>query len=121
LSGGTGTGNGALDIGAAPGTDVYAPVDGKVVQVGPYVVNGRARGVRVDIRPDTDATVIVSMTRIAGDPTLKIGSTVQASRTRVGSIIDLSKLEKQKLAQYTQDAGNHVTIEVHSAAIAIVP
>jgi hypothetical protein len=39
----------------------------------------------------------------------------------VGSIIDLSKLEKQKLAQYTQDAGNHVTIEVHSAAIAVVP
>jgi hypothetical protein len=121
LSGGTGTGNGALDIGAAPGTDVYAPVDGKVVQIGPYVVNGRTRGVRVDIRPDTDATVLVSMTRIAGDPTLKIGSAVQASRTRVGSIIDLSKLEKQKLAKYTQDAGNHVTIEVHSAAIAVVP
>jgi hypothetical protein len=121
LSGGAGTGNGALDIGAAPGADVYAPVDGKVVQVGPYVINGRERGVRIDIRPDTDATVIVSMTRIAGDPTLKIGSTVQASHTRVGSIIDLSKLEKQKLAQYTQDAGNHVTIEVHSAAMSVVP
>jgi len=121
LSGGTGTQNGALDIGAAPGTDVYAPVDGKVVQIGPYVINGRVRGVRVDIRPDSDATVIVSMTRIAGESTLKIGSALQAGVTRVGSIIDLSRLEQQKLARYTQDAGNHVTIEVHSAAISVVP
>jgi hypothetical protein len=121
LSGGTGTGNGGLDIGAAPGTDVYAPVDGKVVQVGSYVINGRERGVRVDIRPDSDATVIVSMTRIAGDPTLKIGNAVQAGVTRVGSIIDLSKVEKQMLARYTQDSGNHVTIEVHSAAMSVVP
>ena len=121
LSGGTGTGNGALDIGAAPGADVYAPVNGKIVQIGPYVINGRERGKRVDIRPDTDPTVIVSMTRIAGDPTLKIGSPVQASSTRVGSIIDLSKFESQKLAEYTQDAGNHVTIEVHPAAMSVVP
>ncbi|MHB8060889.1 MAG: hypothetical protein ACYDHO_08670, partial [Gaiellaceae bacterium] len=121
LSGGTGTGNGALDIGAAPGADVYAPVDGKVVQVGPYVINGRERGVRVDIRPDTNPTVIVSMTRIAGDPTLKIGNAVQAGVTRVGSIVDLSGLQTQKLAQYTQDAGNHVMIEVHSAAMPVVP
>ncbi len=121
LSGGSGTGNGALDIGAAPETDVYAPVNGKVVQISPYVINGRHCGVRLDIRPDDDATVIVSMTRIAGDPALKIGNPLQEGVTRVGSIIDLSKLEKQKLAQYTQDAGNHVTIEVHSAAIPVVP
>jgi hypothetical protein len=121
LSGGTGTHNGALDIGAAPGTDVYSPVDGKVVQIGPYVVNGRKCGVRLDIRPQLDATVIVSMTRIAGDPILEIGSSVQAGRTRVGSIFDLSRLEKQQLARYTQDSGNHVTIEVHTAAMSVTP
>ncbi|HEY5160628.1 MAG TPA: hypothetical protein VII83_06095 [Gaiellaceae bacterium] len=121
LSGGIGTHNGALDIGAAPGTDVYSPVDGKVVQIGPYVVNGRKCGVRLDIRPQLDATVIVSMTRIAGDPTLKIGSSVQVGRTRVGSIFDLSRLEKQQLARYTQDSGNHVTIEVHPAATSVIP
>jgi len=121
LPGGTGTYNGALDIGAAPETDVYAPVDGKVVQIGPYVINGRNCGVRLDIRPDTDATVIVSMTRIAGDSTLKIGSALQTGRTRVGSIIDLSSLEKQGIARYTQDSGNHVTIEVLPAAMPVVP
>jgi len=121
LSGGTGTQNGALDVGGAPGTDVYSPVDGKVVQIGPYVINGRDCGVRLDIRPESDAGVIVSMTRITGDSTLKIGSPLQAGVTRVGSILDLSKLEQQKLAQYTQDAGNHVTIEVRSAAISVAP
>ena len=121
LSGGTGTGNGALDIGAAPGADVYAPVNGKVVQIEPYVINGRARGVRLDIRPDDDATVIVSMTRIAAEPLLAIGSPLQVGVTRVGSIVDLSKLEQQKLAQYTQDSGNHVTIVVQPAAMSVVP
>jgi len=121
LSGGTGTDNGALDIGAAPDTDVYAPVDGKVVQIEPYVINGRSRGVRLDIRPDADATVIVSMTRIAAEQTLAIGSAVQSGVTRVGSIIDLSKLEQQELAHYTQDSGNHVTIEVQPAAMSVVP
>ena len=122
LSGGTGTYNGALDIGAAPGADVYSPVNGKVVQIKPYVINGRARGVRLDIRPDDDATVIVSMTRIAADHwTLAIGKPVQAGVTRVGGIIDLSKLEQQKLAHYTQDSGNHVTIEVLPAAMPVVP
>jgi hypothetical protein len=121
LSGGIGTDNGALDIGAAPNTDVYAPVDGKVVQIEPYVINGRTRGVRLDIRPDDDPTVIVSMTRIAVDPTLAIGKPLQEGGTRVGSIIDLSKLEQQKLAHYTQDSGNHVTIEVQPAAMSVVP
>jgi len=121
LSGGTGTHNGALDIGAAPGTDVYAPLYGKVVQIEPYVISGRHCGVRLDIRPDDDAAVIVSMTRISVDRTLTIGSPLQAGRTRVGSIIDLSSLEQQKLAQYTQDTGNHVTIEVNSAAMSILP
>ena len=121
LSGGTGTDNGALDIGAAPGTDVYAPVNGKVVQIEPYVINGRHRGVRLDIRPDDDPTVIVSMTRIAADPTLAIGKPLQAARTRVGSVIDLSKVERQELARYTQDSGNHVTIEVQPAAMPVVP
>jgi hypothetical protein len=121
LSGGIGVSNGALDIGAAPGTDVYAPVDGKVVQIVPYMINGYARGVQLDIRPDADATMIVSMTRIAADPELVIGKPLQAGVSRVGSIIDFSKLEKQKLAHYTQDAGNHVTIEVHPAAMSVSP
>jgi hypothetical protein len=121
LPGGMGTDFGALDIGAAPGTDVYSPVDGKVVQIEPYIINGRKHGVRIDIRPEADATVTVSMTRIAPDPLLAIGRSLQAGVTRVGSIIDLCKVEQQQLARYTQDQGDHVTIEVEPAAVSVLP
>jgi hypothetical protein len=120
LSGGVGTDNGALDVGAATGTEVYAPVDGQVVQISPYVVNGESLGNRIDIRPATDATLIVSMTRLKPDPLLKIGGSVVAGQTPVGSVIDFSKVEHQKLAHYTQDQGNHVTIEVFPAAMSIL-
>ena len=116
-----GTGNGALDIGAAPKTYVYAPVDGKIVQIGPYIVNGISIWKRIDIRPDTDATLIVSMTRLWPDPLRDIGGSVIAGVTRVGSVVDFSKVERQKLARYTQDQGNHVTIEVLPAALSMLP
>jgi len=121
LSGGVGTDNGALDIGAAPKTDVYAPVSGKIVQISPYIVNGISIGNRIDLRPDDDATLIVSMTRLWPDPLLAIGKRVTAGVDRVGSVADFSKVERQKLARYTQDQGNHVTIEVFPAAISILP
>src|SRR5205823_1395554 len=40
-----------LDVGATPGTDVYAPVDGTIVGISAYVLDGRAYGSRIDIQP----------------------------------------------------------------------
>ena len=120
LSGGVGTDYGALDVGAAQKADVYAPVAGKIVQIGPYIVDGYSFGKRIDIRPDTDATLIVSMTRLWPDSQLEIGKSVVAGVTPVGRVADLSKVERQKLARYTQDEGNHVTIEIFPAAMSIL-
>ena len=39
-----------------------------------------------------------------------------ASQTRVATVADLSGVERQSLARYTNDSGNHVGIEVHPAA-----
>lgn len=121
LSGGIGTDDGALDVGAAAGTDVSAPVDGKIVRIAPYVVNGYRMGKRIDIRPDADATLIVSMTRLRADPLLAIGKPVTSGVTRMGSVIDFSMLEHQQLAHYSGDVGNHVTIEIFPAATSIFP
>ena len=44
-------GTNVLDVGTAPGTDVYAPVDGSVVAVRKLVVGGRRIGSRIDLRP----------------------------------------------------------------------
>ena len=48
---GTGRRTSALDVGAPPRTDVYAPVDGTIVGISKVVLNGRVYGRRIDIQP----------------------------------------------------------------------
>lgn len=111
----------ALDVGAVPGTDVYAPVDGTIVGISDFILNGRAYGSRIDIQPSAAPSLVVSLTHVAPDPALTVGSTIAASSTKVGRIIDLSSVEKQALAKYTTDAGNHVSIVLHPAATLTLP
>lgn len=106
----------ALDVGASPGTDVYSPVDGTVAAMTPYVLDGRSYGVRLDLQPSNAPSIVVSLTRVRPDPALTVGSPVAAGTSKLGSVLDLSGVQKQALAHYTQDAGNHVTVEVHPAA-----
>jgi hypothetical protein len=118
LSGGD---SAVLDVGAAPGTDVYAPVDGTIVGLSDYILNGRAYGSRIDIQPSAAPSLVVSLTQLTPDPALTVGSTIAASSTKVGRVLDLSGVERQALAKYTQDAGNHVSIELRPAATLTLP
>jgi hypothetical protein len=114
--GGQGPRNSALDVGASPGTDVYSPVDGTVVGVTPFILDERSYGQRIDLQPQTSPSVVVSLTQLRADRALKVGSTVIAGVSKIGNIVDLSNVERQALARYTQDAGNHVSIQVRPAA-----
>jgi hypothetical protein len=116
LGGEQGPANSALDVGALPGTDVYSPVDGTVVGISPFVLDGRPYGVRVDIQPQTTPSLVVSLTHLSADPSIAIGTPVVAGVSKLGNVIDLSSVERQALARFTQDAGNNVTIEVRAAA-----
>jgi hypothetical protein len=93
-------------------------VEGTVTGITDFVLDGKRRGVRVDIQPSTAPSLVVSVTRLRPDPALTVGSAVVAAGSRIGTVLDLSRLERQALARYTQDAGNHVSIEVHPAAAA---
>ena len=121
LDGGAGASTGELDVGATPGTDVYSPVDGTLVGITPYVLNGRPYGVRIDISPTSAPSVVVSVTNLRPDPALVVGSTVVGSSSRLGTVLDVSKVEHQALARYTQDSGNHVAMQVKPAATLAVP
>ncbi|MGH3131682.1 MAG: hypothetical protein ACRDNX_12770, partial [Gaiellaceae bacterium] len=121
LQGGHGPDTASLDVGAAPDTDVFSPVDGTVIGITEYVINAQARGVRVDIQPASVPSLVVSLTRLRPDPALTVGSAVAAGSSRIGTVLDLSGLERQALARYTQDAGNHVSVEVHPAATLTLP
>jgi hypothetical protein len=119
LGGEGGPATASLDVGATPGTDVYAPVDGTVVGITPYVVAGKHMGARIDIQPSGNPSLVVSLTHLRPDPNLSVGSTLGASTSKVGTILDFAKLEHQALARVTADAGNHVAIEIHPATLSL--
>lgn len=121
LDGGTGPGTGGLDVGAPAGTDVYAPVDGTVIAIADRIVNGQRYGVTIDIQPSGSPDLVVTLANLRPDGALTVGSSVSAARTKVGRIIDLSAVEANGLARYTQDKGQHVHIDVHPAASLATP
>lgn len=121
LGGASGPGTSALDVGAPAGTDVYAPVDGTVVGISDYVLSNRVYGARIDIRPSRATSFVVSMTQLRADPALTVGSPVAAGTSKIGTVVDLSGVERQALARHTQDAGNNVSLEVHPAATLSIP
>ena len=116
LSGGDGPSTSALDVGAPSGTDVYAPVDGTIVGIDNVILDGKVYGERVAIQPTLAPSLVVSVSDLAADPSLAVGGTVTAGSSKIGRLIDLSKVETQTLSHYTNDAGNHVLVEVYPAA-----
>jgi hypothetical protein len=112
LSGG---GTSALDVGAPIGSDVYSPVDGTVAAIRPFVVEGKAYGSEIDIQPQTGPSLVVAVTQLIADPALTVGTPVVSGATKLGRVADLAVVERQALARYTNDAGNHVTVEVRTA------
>jgi hypothetical protein len=119
LGGGTGPATTSLDVGAPVGTDVYSPVDGTVVGITPYVLAGKHMGARIDIQPSGNPSLVVSLTHLRPDPNLNVGSTLTATASKVGTVLDFASVERQALAHVTQDAGNHVAIEVHPATLSL--
>lgn len=106
-------GTNVLDVGAAPGTDVYAPVDGSVVAVRRLVVGGRQVGSQIDMRPSKAPSVMVSVTGVRPDPAIAVGTPVLAASSKLGTAADVAAVEKQALAAHTSDGGNNVSIAVY--------
>ena len=116
LPGGLGPGSSSIDIGAAAGTDVYAPVDGTIVAIDDVVLNDRVYGSRIDIQPTGAPSLVVSLSHVRVDPSLVVGSSVTSAGSKLGTVVDFTQAEHQALARYTNDSGNHVVIEVHPSA-----
>jgi hypothetical protein len=110
-----GSGTSAIDVGAPVGTDVYSPVDGTVVAIRPFIVEGKRYGSEIDIQPQTAPSLVVAVTQLVADPALTVGTAVVSGATKLGRVVDLAAVERQALARYTNDAGNHVTLEVRAA------
>ena len=106
-------GTNVLDVGTAPGTDVYAPVEGTVLAVRKLVIGGAAVGSRIDLRPSRSPSVVVSVMNVRPDRAIAVGTPVLAASSKLGTAADVAAVEKQALAAHTSDAGNNVSIAVY--------
>jgi hypothetical protein len=110
----------SVDIGAPVGTDTYAPVDGKVLSITPLIVNGTTFGDQIAIEPLANPGVVVTVTGIQSDPALSVGSPVSTrpeAWTKLGRIVDVTGALDPLLADYTQDGGNRIHLEVRPATV----
>jgi hypothetical protein len=105
-----------LVVGAVPGTDVYAPTDGTVVAIRDQVVSGRKVGDEIELRPSSAPSLVLSIQNIHRDPALVVGANVAAGSSKLGTVADISRYERESLARYAPNAGNNVAIQVFPSA-----
>ena len=119
-----------LDIAAPARAIAYAPVDGTITSVVPYVVAGVEAGYQVDITPDAQSDVIVRVRHIEGIPEDRragevckvagldkpnVGEPVTAGITCIGQVrdaTDLLDVARPEIAKYVSGSGNHMHMEV---------
>ena len=106
-------GTNMLDVGTAPGTDVYAPVEGSVIAVRKIVVGGKQVGSRIDLRPSKSPSVMVSVMNVRPDPAIAVGTPVLAASSKLGTAANVAAVETQALAAHAPDGGNNISIAVY--------
>ena len=110
-----------LDVGAVAGTDVYAPVDGTVVAIRDQVISGRRVGAEIELRPSSAPSLVVSIQNVNPDPALTVGANVAAGSSKLGTVTNIRRFERQALERYAADGGNNVALQVFPSATLGVP
>ena len=108
----------SVDVGGPIGTDVYSPVEGKVLSIAPLIVDGIAYGDQIAIEPVANPGVVVVVSGLAADERLSVGTPVSTrpeSWTKLGRIVDVTGALDPVLSGYTQDGGNRAHVEVRPA------
>jgi hypothetical protein len=105
-----------LDVGAVAGTDVYAPADGTIIAIRAQRVSGRVVGAEIELRPAAAPSLVVMLENVRPDPALTVGANVAAGSSKLGTVADIRRYERQALARYAADRGNNVSIQVHPSA-----
>lgn len=104
----------AVDVGAAPGTIVLAPVTGTVTDVIRYQLYGANEDYEVHIRPFGRPDLCVVLIHI-DEPSVAPGDIVTGGTTPVARVRLLSDKIDHQLGGYTTCGGDHVHIQVNNA------
>ncbi len=103
----------AADIGANPGTDVYSPISGSVLQARSYLLYGKHPDWEIHIRPDGHPELDLVLIHVE-DVSVQAGDRVIAGVTRVARVRDLTKAMYLQLATYTLNGGAHVHVQLNT-------
>jgi hypothetical protein len=109
-----------LDVGAVVGTDVYSPVDGTVVAIRDQVVSAQVVGAEIELRPTSAPSLVLAIENVRPDPALSVGANVAAGSSKLGTVANISRFERQALERYAAGGGN-VSIRVYPSASLGVP
>jgi len=103
----------AADIGANPGTDVYSPISGRILQARSYLLYGKHPDWEIHIRPDGHPELDLVLIHVE-DVSVRAGDRVIAGVTRIARVRDLTKVMYLQLATYTLNGGAHVHIQLNA-------
>lgn len=108
----TGQPDSAIDIGAAPGTPVYAPVTGEVIGVRPYRLYDKYDDFEIHIQPTGWPEVDVVMIHVE-NVSVAVGDQVIGGVTPIAGVRLLSDRVTHQLSAYTTDGGDHVHVQLN--------
>jgi hypothetical protein len=106
----------AADIGADPGSDVYAPVTGTVVQVRAYKLYEKYPDYEIHIRPDGWPEVDVVLIHV-DDVSVTVGDRVAGGVSRLACVRRMSDKIDLQLAGYTKNGGDHVHVQLNQVEV----
>jgi len=112
----TGPPDNAVDVGAQPGTYVFAPVTGKVVAVRPYKLYGQHDDYEVHIQPNGWDDVDLVLIHVE-DVCVQEGDEVIGGCTKIAEVRRLSDKVVPQIAAYTADGGDHVHVQLNKVEI----
>jgi len=103
----------AADVGAKPGSAVYAPVTGTIVKIKKYKLYGKHDDYEIHIRPEGVDDVDLVMIHV-NDLSAKVGDHVVGGVTRIAAVRKLSDRVNHQLADYTKGGGDHVHLQLNN-------
>lgn len=104
----------SIDVGAAPGTTVYAPVSGTVVLAKTYELYDICTDYEVHIQPEGFPDLDLVVLHI-DDVTVKAGDVVVAGQTPIAKVRDIAAqgIDGIHLAEFSdKENGNHVHLQL---------
>lgn len=103
----------AVDMGADPGTPVWAPVSGMVTEVRPYLLYDRYEDFEIHIRPTGRSDVDLVMIHVQ-DVKVKAGDRLKGGVTQIASVRKMSDKIDIQLGGYTANGGDHTHLQINS-------